>query len=501
MFKGCLFRSFLRFVLVFIIFTVFFYDSVSAIASQDYSVTVDPNGGTHDGFSDTHSYQGAAGDSRIIPDAVKNNGLGWTFSGWDIEHSVEFDTGGHGSAPSRQLVPDGSKVVRPSDPAAENWLFRGWYKDTACTSVWNFNSDVVSRGTTIHAKWDPCDHTGAPLIVNYTVQPTCITAGKAYQECTLCGHKYDVYDVPATEHSYSAWMSANSSVNICTSSGTAVRTCMNPWCTEGTPGHTQTKSVSAMGHDLDVGYYFCKSCGQQWPVNQYGTIKSGHKTSSGSSCGGSIYQHKACMRTGCNYTSDILARTITYTSSGSSIDIRAGGAGTTYGNHGFYMYGQVVDVGSSNSASSSQTSLQPNGSNTISGVIIKSEVFIDDSNRTVAKFTVTNTNSVDKKVAIALGADTMINGCDKHASVVNAQGIKMTGSGVDFQLYGRNTTGVTDMDSFWVGTYSSYPSNLYTMIDGGSISSSIDAGMAASWHDRRIIAGTSQEFICMFGLT
>ncbi|MBO5619622.1 MAG: InlB B-repeat-containing protein [Paludibacteraceae bacterium] len=72
-----------------------------------------------------------------------------------ITYTVAFDLNGKGSGkPSDQTVLDGGKATEPSAPTAPSgYTFGGWYKESGCTNVWNFSSDIVSANQTLWAKW------------------------------------------------------------------------------------------------------------------------------------------------------------------------------------------------------------------------------------------------------------------------------------------------------------------------------------------------------------
>ena len=98
----------------------------------------------------------------------------YTFNGWDSEvtsvtgdatytatftetinqYQVTFNMNGHGDEITAQTVDYGSTAAEPSPaPTADGYEFAGWYKDKQCTIPWNFNTDIVTGNTTIHAKW------------------------------------------------------------------------------------------------------------------------------------------------------------------------------------------------------------------------------------------------------------------------------------------------------------------------------------------------------------
>ena len=67
---------------------------------------------------------------------------------------ITFDSQG-GSTVSSQAVEHGGKVTEPTAPTKEGYTFGGWYKESGCTSAWNFNTDTVTADVTLYAKWTP----------------------------------------------------------------------------------------------------------------------------------------------------------------------------------------------------------------------------------------------------------------------------------------------------------------------------------------------------------
>ena len=76
-----------------------------------------------------------------------------TFTKTINQYQVTFNMNGHGTAPATQTIAYGSIVSEPSAPTADDYKFAGWYKDEQCTIPWNFNTDVITGNTAIHAKW------------------------------------------------------------------------------------------------------------------------------------------------------------------------------------------------------------------------------------------------------------------------------------------------------------------------------------------------------------
>ena len=58
---------------------------------------------------------------------------------------------GDGSS-SSSAVFKGNKLVKPSDPTREGYVFAGWYTDEACTKAYDFSSPVTTD-MTLYAKW------------------------------------------------------------------------------------------------------------------------------------------------------------------------------------------------------------------------------------------------------------------------------------------------------------------------------------------------------------
>lgn len=69
-------------------------------------------------------------------------------------YTVTFDMQGHGTQISTKTnIVSGSTIEEPPAPTADGYTFGGWYKEAACTTAWNFNTDSVTKNTTLYAKW------------------------------------------------------------------------------------------------------------------------------------------------------------------------------------------------------------------------------------------------------------------------------------------------------------------------------------------------------------
>ncbi len=92
------------------------------------------------------------------------------YAGWEqaappiVTYNVSFDLNGHGTM-DMISVTAGSTIVQPADPAAEGYLFTGWYKDAICKDKWDFNTDTVNSDITLYAGWEQA----APPVITYSV--------------------------------------------------------------------------------------------------------------------------------------------------------------------------------------------------------------------------------------------------------------------------------------------------------------------------------------------
>lgn len=69
-------------------------------------------------------------------------------------YNVTFNLGYEGAPTiTAQEVVENSKATKPTDPVRSGYDFAGWYKESACTNVFNFNTELITADTTIYAKW------------------------------------------------------------------------------------------------------------------------------------------------------------------------------------------------------------------------------------------------------------------------------------------------------------------------------------------------------------
>lgn len=75
------------------------------------------------------------------------------YAKWNINtFTVTFDSQGADSIEPITAA-YGSTITAPLSPIREGYEFQGWYKEAACTNIWNFSSSTVTTNITLYAKW------------------------------------------------------------------------------------------------------------------------------------------------------------------------------------------------------------------------------------------------------------------------------------------------------------------------------------------------------------
>ena len=159
------------------------------------------------------------------------------------EYTVTFDANGHGTAPTQQKTTYGGKITEPAAPTAENYYFQGWFKESTCENIWDFDSDIVTANITLYAKWSECDHSGNTNTLSCTNNTT----------CSVCGGT-----VAPTGHTPSASWSNDSTDHW--------KICKNPWCGEiiEKSAHTYgswTVTIPATEEHEGERQHTCTECG------------------------------------------------------------------------------------------------------------------------------------------------------------------------------------------------------------------------------------------------
>lgn len=116
-------------------------------------------------------------------------------------YTVTFDSQG-GSAVDAQAVVSGGKVTKPSNPTRTGYTFGGWYKEAACTTAWDFDTDTVTAAVTLYAKW-----TALPKKYSITFDLNYSGASVLPPVETNTDGKLDTLPTPTvyTDHTFLGW--------------------------------------------------------------------------------------------------------------------------------------------------------------------------------------------------------------------------------------------------------------------------------------------------------
>lgn len=107
---------------------------------------------TAEGYSFQGWYTTAECTEEFQFDTTPITGNTTVYAKWVKKPIVSFNTNGHGAALASQTVELNGKAVKPADPTAEGYVFRGWYTTAACTTEFDFNTPIAAD-TTLYAKW------------------------------------------------------------------------------------------------------------------------------------------------------------------------------------------------------------------------------------------------------------------------------------------------------------------------------------------------------------
>lgn len=75
------------------------------------------------------------------------------YAKWLPVYRVVFNMKNHGTPPAAQYVVKGEFVIKPEKPTAKGYSFNGWYKESSCKNEWDFETDTVTKNTTLYARW------------------------------------------------------------------------------------------------------------------------------------------------------------------------------------------------------------------------------------------------------------------------------------------------------------------------------------------------------------
>lgn len=99
------------------------------------------------GFVRTYS----SGKAQIIVKLKNNESVTATCDVTVQSYIVSFDTRGGNIIPSIEYGK--GRLLNVENPIREGYSFTGWYRDSACTDLWNMETDIVDRTMTLYAGW------------------------------------------------------------------------------------------------------------------------------------------------------------------------------------------------------------------------------------------------------------------------------------------------------------------------------------------------------------
>ena len=71
----------------------------------------------------------------------------------ELAYTICFEMQGLGVQIPSVTAGSGALLTAPDTPAAEGYLFEGWYKEPECINAWDFAADTVSADISLYAKW------------------------------------------------------------------------------------------------------------------------------------------------------------------------------------------------------------------------------------------------------------------------------------------------------------------------------------------------------------
>lgn len=187
-----------------------------------------------------------------------------------------------------------------------------------------------------------------------------------------------------------------------------------------------------------------------------------------------------------------------YPMTDSNFNIWGDSVQTTYSDKGYFS---VLNV------NGTEANIK-NCSGSLNGVSVQTKLsYISNGNYVKISFEATNTSGSEKTIGIATYADIQIANND-YAPITNLsgnRGFTMTDeTKYTFTFLGRNSYGVTDVDTYWFGQYQIREENKWNnsqTFDYGSESQRKgDSGMAFSWKNRTIQNGEKLIFSVAIGI-
>ncbi len=153
------------------VYTVTYNMPSGAIQSNATTYTIETNlitltnatlkGHTFNGWYSDDSYTtpvttiagGAIGDVVLYAKFTANTYNVWLEGDEEAKHTVSFDLNGAEGTVASQTVTPTSTLKYPTAPTRDEYIFAGWYDNAACTGAPYDFTAVVTKDTTLYAKW------------------------------------------------------------------------------------------------------------------------------------------------------------------------------------------------------------------------------------------------------------------------------------------------------------------------------------------------------------
>ena len=116
-------------------------------------------------------------------------------------------------------------------------------------------------------------------------------------------------------------------------------------------------------------------------------------------------------------------------------------------------------------------------------------------------YQITNNGTAPEIISIAGGSDVQIGSNDgaPMSRLEDGRGFMMFNGSDQFNFFGINTVGVTNVDTFWFGSLSDLNNNYFTQQTVSSVSG-VDSAMSYSWNNKTIISGQTRNFSVLIGI-
>lgn len=85
-----------------------------------------------------------------------------------LRYNITFESNGGTIVPAQSIL-ENEKIEQPETPVKEGYLLEGWFKETECENIWDFEKDTVTADITLYAKWIE-DPSAAVYTVSFELQ-------------------------------------------------------------------------------------------------------------------------------------------------------------------------------------------------------------------------------------------------------------------------------------------------------------------------------------------